>query len=129
MQEAQTLLYTSAQELKKLRATEGLCQRYCNISYAVGKDKLAGILLVIAPNCQGEWIECTSKDAIKDACINAGQQLFHRTACTPPMTAPLHIPLLGCLGIGNESNCILIDNYKSKPGTNQYAQLRLKLLV
>jgi hypothetical protein len=86
-------LYTSAQELKKLRATEELCQIYCNINYAVGKDKLAGISLVIAPNRQGEWIECTSKDEIEDACIEEGQRRFHQTAGTPPMTAPLNIQL------------------------------------
>jgi hypothetical protein len=59
--------YTLLQELKKLRATEDLRQIYRNINHAVGKDKLAGITLVIAPNQQGEWVECTSKDAIEDA--------------------------------------------------------------
>jgi hypothetical protein len=116
-------LYTLAQELKKLRATEELCQIYCNINYAVGKDKLAGILLVIAP----DHIECTSKDNIKDGCIYEGQQQFHQTAGTPLMTAPLNIQL-GYLGIGKEYDCILNDHYKSKPGTNQYAQLLLKWL-
>jgi hypothetical protein len=43
------------------------------------------------------------------------------------MTAPLNIQL-GHLGIGNESNHIFNGNYKSKPGTNQCAQLLLKML-
>ena len=90
--------YSSSQELKKLRATEELRQIYRNIKHAVGKDTLAGITLVIAPNQQGEWVECTSKDAIEDACISEGQRRFHQTKGTPPMTAPLNIQL-GYMGI------------------------------
>jgi hypothetical protein len=62
--------YTSAQGLKKLWATEDLRWIYCNIKYAVEKDTLAAITLVIAPNSQGDWVECTNKDEIEDACIS-----------------------------------------------------------
>jgi hypothetical protein len=42
------------------------------------------------------------------------------------MTAPLNMQL-SYLGIGNESNHILNGDYESKPCTNQYAQLLLKM--
>jgi phage/plasmid primase-like uncharacterized protein len=48
--------YTSSQELKKVHATEDLHWIYRNIKYAVGKDQLPGITLVIAPNQHGEWV-------------------------------------------------------------------------
>jgi hypothetical protein len=119
--------YTSSQELKKLRATENLRRIYRNIKYAVGKDTLAGITLVVAPNSQGDWVECTSKDEIEDACISEAQRRFHQTKGTPPMTAPLNIQL-GYMGIGDEAERILNGQYESKPGTDRYAQILLKAL-
>ena len=119
--------YTSAQELKKLRATEDLRRIYRNIKYAVGKDTLAEITLVIAPNSQGDWVECTSKDEIEDACISEAQRRFHQTKGTPPMTAPLNIQL-GYMGIGDAADRILDGQYKSKPGTDPYAEILLKSL-
>jgi hypothetical protein len=59
------------QELKKLCATKGLCQIYHNIDYAVGKDKLTHISLVIAPNHRGGSVECMSKEDMEDACTSA----------------------------------------------------------
>jgi hypothetical protein len=110
--------YTSSQQLKKLQDNEDLRQIYRIINHAVGKDKLAGITLVIAPNQQGEWVECTSKDAIEDVCISERQQRFHQTKGTPPMTAPLNIQL-GYMGIGVEADNILNGTYDSKPGTDK----------
>jgi hypothetical protein len=118
----------SQEELKKLRATEDLRQIYRNINHAVGKDKLAGITLVIAPNQQeGEWVERTSKDAIEDACISEGQQRFHQTKGTPPVTAPLNIQL-GYMGIGAAADNTLNGKYDSKPGTDKYAKILLEAL-
>jgi hypothetical protein len=111
--------YASAQELKKLRATEDLRRIYRNMKYAVRKDTLAGITLVIAPNSQGDWVECRSKDEIEDACISEAQRRFHQTKGTPPMTAPLNIQL-GYMGIGDAADRILDGQYKSKPGTDPY---------
>jgi hypothetical protein len=119
--------YTSAQELKKLQATEDLSRIYCTIKYAVGNDTLARITLVIAPNSQGDWVECTSKDEIEDACISEAQRRFHQTKGTPPMTAPLNIQL-GYMGIGNATDRILNGQYESKPGTDSYAEIPLKSL-
>jgi hypothetical protein len=119
--------YTSAQELKKLWATEDLRRIYRNIKYDVRKDTLAGITLVIAPNSQGDWVECTSKDEIDDACISEAQRRFHQTKGTPPMTAPLNIKL-GYMGIGDAADQILDGQYESKPGTDPYVEILLKSL-
>ena len=116
--------YTSSQELTKLRATENLRQIYHNIKYAVGKDTLAGITLVIAPTSQGDWVECTSKDEIEDACISEAQRRFHQTKGTPPMTAPLNIQL-GYMGIGDESERVMNGQYKCKPGTDRDGEVLL----
>ena len=82
---------------------------------------------VIAPNSQGDWVECTSKDEIEDACIAEAQRRFHQTKGTPPMTAPLNIQL-GYMGIGDEPDRILKGQYESKPGTDPYAEILLKYL-
>jgi hypothetical protein len=85
--------YTLAQELKKLLANKDLHRIYRNIKWAIRKDTLAEITLVIAPNSQGDWVECTSKDEIEDACISEAQQRFHQTQGNPPITAPPKIQL------------------------------------
>jgi hypothetical protein len=109
---------TLAQELKKLWATENLPRMYRNIKYVVGKDTLAGITLVIAPNSQGDWVKCTSKDKIENACISEAQRRIHQTKGTPPMTPPLNIQL-GYMGIGDNADWILDGQYESKPGTDR----------
>ena len=69
--------------LVQVKGTQLLFQR---IHHAVGKGRMRGVSMVIAPNKDGQWKECHEPDEIFAALIKEYKAKYHQTENTPPMT-------------------------------------------
>jgi hypothetical protein len=114
---AKPFSHRTAAQLRTLRATEQSRKFYARIKRAIGKDQLAGISMVIAPDHNGQLVQKTKHSDITAALIQEHHAKYHQTEGTPPMRGPL-LHQLGYLGIGKEADDILQGRYTRRPGTD-----------
>jgi hypothetical protein len=88
--------------------------------HATGTACLPGISLVIEPDQNGKWRECTKKEDIEDGCIWYSKKRFCQTKPTPFMQQPLVVQF-GYLGIGPQAQSVLDGTYQPLVHIDPYA--------
>ena len=117
--------YSSETELRSLIKRERTRKTWARISRAIGKERLAGLMIVEAPNEDGTWSEVTEKNEIEEACINENKRRFTQCHNTPFLQSPL-IDDFGYLGVGEAAGRVLDGTYTPPPGSDPYACRLLK---
>ena len=122
-----TFLQATSKHLKALIHIEATWTLFRRIHSAVGKDRMQGVSMVIAPDHQGVWSERHEPEEIFKALIAEYKAKYHQTETTPPMTYPV-VNYLGFLG--DSPNCLDVLNgtLPSIPNIHPYSQRLLTKL-
>jgi hypothetical protein len=85
-------------------------------------DKLrsGSVVMVLAPDDDGNWTERTEKLEIETSLLRENERRFNQAQDTPFLVPPLY-DLIGPLGIGPHADAVLDGTFVAPPGTDPYA--------
>jgi hypothetical protein len=113
-------LMSAAQAVKNMQRREE--QRRTDRMIRRVNDKLrsGSVTMVLAPDDDGNWTECTEKFEIETALLQENDRRFNQAKDTPFLVPPLY-DLIGPLGIGPHADAVLDGTFVAPPGTDPYA--------
>jgi len=98
------------------------------IKNATNKARSGGISMVIAPNENGERVECRTRSEIETACLKENKRRFYQASNTAFLQPPL-LDLVGPLGTGPAAQSILDGTFDPPEGTDPYAVKLIEMLA
>ena len=109
----------TTKHIKMILQLKGIRIMYRQIHYAVGKQRMKRVTMVLEKNSTGEWVKRNTPQEIFQALTKEYHAKYHQTEQTPPMRNPM-VHMLGYLGTNNRSDCILDGQLEYVLGLHQY---------